>query len=185
MADFCRSCEEGNREAGEKLLCPALLIKEANTNERRRFREEYSFQRHSSSEPVKMPEQFTVQKYVQISTSSSIKFQEIQTKCWENYSSGKVIQAKWTEALLSLNAVHSQYPSVPKSTVWRTGIWETLPQFCFLWISCTPWSTTRWKVFFVGRTHNLRVFVAPFNGVFQEVPGLQTSMNFFYCLGIP
>lgn len=54
-----------------------------------------------------------------------------------------------------------------------------------LWILCTPWNTTRWKIFCVGGTHNLRVFVAPFNCVFQEVPGLQIPMNFLYCLGIP
>lgn len=95
-----------------------------------RFREEYSFQRHSSSEFVKVSEQFTVQNYVQISTSPSIQYWGIQIKCSENYSSDKVIYAKWTEVLPSLNAVHhSQYHSVPKSTVQRMGIWETLSQF--------------------------------------------------------
>lgn len=37
----------------------------------------------------------------------------------------------------------------------------------------------------VGGAQNLRVFMAPFNHVFQEAPGLQIPMNFFYCLGIP
>lgn len=54
-----------------------------------------------------------------------------------------------------------------------------------LWILFTPWNTTRWKIFCVGGTHNLRVFVAAFNHVFQEVPALQIPMKFFYCLGIP
>lgn len=93
------------------LISAALVRKETGKQERRfsallswwykqrqvewsgrsRFREEYSFQRHSSSEFVKVSEQFTVQNYVQISTSPSIQFWGIQIKCSENYSSDKYI----------------------------------------------------------------------------------------------
>lgn len=37
----------------------------------------------------------------------------------------------------------------------------------------------------VWEEYKTSVFLAPFNHVFQEVPGLQTPMNNFYCLGIP